>query len=374
MERFDYKKHTILLSIAGSRAHGMHTSDSDVDVMGVIIAPKDFYIGQKVFEQINASSDISVYFDSLNQEEKDVCSNTKLEGTIYDIKKFIRLASVCNPNLLEGLFCRDEEFRIITEAGRILLDNRDLFLSLKAKATYSGYAHSQLKRIKLHRSFLLNPREVIPSRKDFGLNDAPALSKEVQEAYTSEISRQLDTWNVNLSFLDDSDRVAAISEFEKTLLEMKINSEDKFFAAANVVGVPESVAFILNNEKRFNSAMNEYKHYQDWKKNRNEKRAELERNFGYDTKHAAHLVRLQTTLLSLLKTGTLKVWCDNREFLLDIRRGKYSYDEIVDISEKLEQEVSDLVKNKKYIIREKPDLEKINNICSFIIEQFLFKN
>lgn len=47
---FDLKPHTILLTLAGSRAYGTNTFTSDVDLKGVCVPPKEFYLGTKRFE------------------------------------------------------------------------------------------------------------------------------------------------------------------------------------------------------------------------------------------------------------------------------------------------------------------------------------
>lgn len=119
---------TIFLTISGSRAYGTQTPTSDFDFRGIAIAPKEYYLGfNKRFEQV---------------ESKDP------DLTIFELQKFIKLATDCNPNIVEILYTDPSNHLIVTPAGGRLLDNRELFLSQKAKHTFSGYAISQLKRIK----------------------------------------------------------------------------------------------------------------------------------------------------------------------------------------------------------------------------------
>lgn len=55
------------------------------------------------------------------------------------------------------------------------------------------------------------------------------------------------------------------------------------------------------------------------------KRRELVKKFGYDTKNAAHCIRLLRTCIEFLETGELNVYrTEDAEELLDIKTGKYS--------------------------------------------------
>ena len=56
-------------------------------------------------------------------------------------------------------------------------------------------------------------------------------------------------------------------------------------------------------EKRFAAAMQEWEQYESWKKNRNPDRAAMEAKFGYDAKHASHLIRLLRMATEILEHG-----------------------------------------------------------------------
>ena len=90
--------------------------------------------------------------------------------------------------------------------------------------------------------------------------------------------------------------------------------------------------------------MKTWQQYMSWKTNRNEKRAELESRFGYDTKHASHLIRLLRTGLEILRDGKLSVNRVDAQDLSDIRNGAYSYDEIMTETEHLKVEIEKFFK------------------------------
>jgi hypothetical protein len=70
---------------------------------------------------------------------------------------------------------------------------------------------------------------------------------------------------------------------------------------------------------------------------RNPARAELERRFGYDTKHAMHLVRLLRMGLEALERGELVVRRSDAGELRAIRDGELSFERLLELASELEQ-------------------------------------
>ena len=111
----------ILEGITGSVAYGLNTPTSDIDIKGVFITPTNQLLG---------------FFpgaDTKNHVDPDWC--------YHEIGKFIELAMKCNPTILEMLFLT--EYEKLTEIGKLLVDNRHLFLSNIARKSYGGYCMSQ---------------------------------------------------------------------------------------------------------------------------------------------------------------------------------------------------------------------------------------
>jgi hypothetical protein len=98
-----------------------------------------------------------------------------------------------------------------------------------------------------------------------------------------------------------------------------------------------------------------------------EKRKSLVREFGFDTKNAAHLIRLLRMCIEFLGDGELRVYRTDKDELLDIKKGKWSL-------EKVQKHADDLfvVAREAYVrspLRPKPDLEKVNKLCIDIIKE-----
>jgi hypothetical protein len=100
-----------------------------------------------------------------------------------------------------------------------------------------------------------------------------------------------------------------------------------------------------------------------------ERRKALVRKFGYDVKNAAHLIRLLRTGIGFLKTGHMQVSrvdIDADE-LLDIKAGRWSIDMVNDEAEKLYTLAHEAYDTSP--LPEKPDMEKVNQLCVRILKQ-----
>ncbi len=147
----DLRAHTLLLVLGGSRAYGIAGPDSDVDLKGVAIPPAAHFHGLgATFEQADRPDEMAAFTRDLLPAEREAAARTKLEGTVYEIRKLLRLALDANPNVLDVLFCRDSEVRLIRDAGRELRRHRALFLSQRCAETFTSYARAQLQRIRAH--------------------------------------------------------------------------------------------------------------------------------------------------------------------------------------------------------------------------------
>jgi uncharacterized protein len=88
-------------------------------------------------------------------------------------------------------------------------------------------------------------------------------------------------------------------------------------------------------------------------------RTDLIDKHGYDTKYASHVVRLGFQGVELLETGKLEMPMPEnpRKAVLRIKEGKYSFDEVMQLTGDLETQIKDLVKDGP--IRDLPDYEGV---------------
>ncbi len=278
---------SIFITRHGSHAYGTNVATSDVDFKGVCIPTKEYFLGfMKGFEQLESMASKGGAHDL----------------TIMSLVKFAKLAAECNPNIIEILHTSEEDVFHIDEFGEELRSIKDMFLSTKARHTFSGYAHAQLRRIKTHRSWLLNPPADKPTRKQFGLSETSKVSKSELGAFD-----------------------ALVNEGKQ-------------------VEMTGEILTLFLREKQYAAAKDHWDKYENWKRSRNEARAALEAQFGYDTKHAMHLVRLMRMCKEILLYGKVFVRRPDFEYLLSIRRGEVEYDEVVEHAEALDLECAELYK------------------------------
>lgn len=300
--------HTILYVTHGSHAYGTNIEGSDTDYKGICVPPARYFTGfAHAFEQ---------------SENKDP------DSVIYDVRKFFRLAAACNPNIIEVLFTDDRFIHTQTNEGRILREHASAFLSKKARHTFSGYAVAQLKRIKTHRRWLLDPPKAPPNREDYGI---PVHGKAIAP-----------------------DAMGAID---------KLVLEGHSFSGALMTAI--------DAEKRYATALQGWKQYQGWKASRNPARAETERLYGYDTKHGMHLVRLMRMCREILEGKGVNVYREDREELIAIRRGAWEYDRLIEWADKEDQEMERLYHAST--LPHSPDTDRLDALCQGIVLSAAFQ-
>ena len=280
---FKLTDHTILLVTAGSRCYGVHRPGSDVDVKGICIPPRRYYLGVfPKFAQADGASEIAAFLPIMTKEEQQVTADTKLEGSVYELRKFMELAAQANPNILDVLFCREKEVRVCTPQGRLLRENRDLFISQKAKWTFTGYATAQLKRIQTHRRWLTNPPTHKPTRAEYGLPEMTLIPKDQLAAAWAAIQKRMDEWEMDFGDMGEAEKIHIQDRIAAYLSEVTIGSDERWKAAGRLIGYDENLMAILERERKYKAALTEWDQYENWRKTRNVARAELEARYGYD--------------------------------------------------------------------------------------------
>jgi predicted nucleotidyltransferase len=117
----------ILEGITGSKAYGLDHADSDTDIKGVYVAPTDTVL-------------------SLGYDKKHATKDHVDPDWVYhEVEKFMGLAMNGNPTILELLFL--EGYTVLTKQGKMLVDNRHLFLNNVVYKSYGGYALSQARKL-----------------------------------------------------------------------------------------------------------------------------------------------------------------------------------------------------------------------------------
>lgn len=295
----------ILLTTGGSHAYGTNVEASDLDIRGICVERPNEIIGLSSFEQFE---------------------NKETDTTIYALRKVISLLLNCNPNVIEMLGTKDEHLFVCTKEGKLLRDNVNLFLSKKAIASFGGYATAQLRRLQNALA-----RDSYPQ-------------KEKEEHILKSIKSQM---------MKLEDRYKQVTSEEIKLYIDKSNKtdiEEEIFLDINLTHYP------LRDFKNIYSEMSQIVTDYGKLNHRNSKKDTLHLN-----KHAMHLIRLLIMGTELLEGKGINTYRGNdREFLLSIRNGKYSYEEIFEMVNKYEKEFKYASDNT--ILQNKPDYHKIEEL------------
>lgn len=235
----------ILHAYRGSIAHGMYVPNSDPlsfddkDTIGICVPTKDYFLGLKEFGSRGTQE--------IKRNEWDV--------VVYDAKKAISLLGQGNPNILSLLWTSPKHYINMTEAGQMIIDNKDIFVGKHVYKSFTGYAYSQLHKME---SFVF-------------------------EGYMGT------------------------------------------------------------------------------------KRKSLVEKFGYDTKNAAHLIRLLRMSIEFLTEGRLYVEREDASQLLDIKRGKWELGRVKEESKRLFA-----LADEAYVkspLPNYPDCDKIDQLAVAVIEK-----
>lgn len=365
ISRLEVELNSILIGLVGSHAYGLSTESSDLDYRGIFIAPKEYQLGCTTVEQKNKGWEAPGIIPELDNGQ-DVC--------IYELKKIIELLLNNNPNSLELLYL--DNYLLLNDAGKELIENRELFLSKKVKYSYSGYAYSQIKKVESHRKWILSPPDKRPELKDFGLDEKRFLNYSQINAFLEFL------WLLVKDKIEYLEAVEEFYEFRTTLLE-KID----FKAILKNYSLPgDTIEYVqeltrgsndflnlLQSSHRYRLAKKDWDNYQCWIKNRNPKRAETERVIGYDTKHICHCLRLLYQGVEILSTGYLTVNLKSHpqyELFKAIRQGIVPYDEVKQIADVLFTDLDTAYHSSP--LPNTPNAGAINTLCIDLITKSLF--
>ena len=250
----------ILLGYGGSHAYGTDVETSDVDLRGIYRNPIDEIVG--------TAPDSEQFID----EEADT--------TVYSLKKAMKLLCSCNPNTIEILGLRPQDYFVATDEGRLLLGNADAFLSKKAARAFGGYAKSQLNRL---------------------VNRSGRGKSEIAENERRSIEKVLDSLKYRYRGVD-RDSFSVRTEGKEVIVTMGFCD----VPIETMMNVMNEIAVV---------------HKDYMKSSRNDKAAVHEKL----NKHSMHLVRLYMMALDILLRKEIRTYREgsDHDLLMEIRKGRY---------------------------------------------------
>ena len=125
----------LLEVISGSRAYGTHTPESDTDLKGVFVQPRDGFFGLERVEQIN---------------------NDTNDIAFYELGRFAELLAKNNPNLLEMLFTPED--CLVFRHPLMERFTPGMVLSRLCCEAFAGYAMTQIRKARGLNKKIVNPQ------------------------------------------------------------------------------------------------------------------------------------------------------------------------------------------------------------------------
>ena len=286
-------KNIIFLTTGGSYAYGTNVETSNE------------ILGSAIFEQFE---------------------DRKTDTVVYALRKILKLMLNCNPNVLEILGTKDEHIFICNKYGKMIKDNKDLFLSKRAIQSFGGYASAQLRRLQNALA-----RDNYPQREKEihilnTIKTQIATMKDRYEIFSKE--------NLNI-YIDKSKK----EDFES---ELFIDVNFKHYPLRDFKNIYAEMSNVIKDYDKLN--------------HRNSKK-----DTNHLNKHAMHLIRLFLMGTELLEGKGINTYREkDREFLLKIRKGEFSYSEIFEMVNDYEKKFDYAAKNTS--LKDEPDYDKVEEL------------
>ena len=334
----EYNIKILLAFVRGSYMYGTNTDKSDVDIT--------FIYKQSTNDILKGN-----YIEQLNIGGNDIVG--------YEIQRYIQLLSQNNPNILESLDIPDDCL-IYKDESMNIFDQKDWVSKLTEK-TILGYANSQIKKATGLNKNMNNPQPV--TRKSilefcyviFGGSSQPLIG------YANDMSINLD--KVGVVKNQNGKGLYAFYVDNKGEYNFRgiIKNDDSTQIRLSAIPLDAAVEIdpivFYYNQDGFETHIKSHTLYWKWVNERNEERFNMNQEAGQsiDLKNMMHLFRLLEMASKIGKGKGLQVRSHKVEVLMDIRKGKYNYKDLLEQAETTTNHIKELFLNVDLI--EHPDTE-----------------
>lgn len=350
----------IIKVITGSTSFGLATPTSDVDIRGVYVLPWE---------------------DRLRQDVGDQIANDTNDETYWEITKFFRELAKANPQSLEMLYSPDS---CILEGKEYLYKIRRemTFITRRCEKTFVEYAKGQISRARGLNKKVFKPKpDGQPRVLDYCYvpmpNGCAVTFKEWLGTHSGDDYGDDQKW-YSIAAIDHIDNGFAIYGQPKGERDVEGLSEHEWRWAYGVVrneetsgdvqlnSIPKGkpvLGYMVFNRNAYAKECKERAEYKEWVAKRNPERynTTIQHGQGYDAKNMMHCIRLLFTARDIAVKHTVVVdRSTEREFLLNVKNGGWTYDNVLSYAENLVSEVTSLFANSglrenDYTVREIDD-------------------
>ncbi|WP_341903820.1 nucleotidyltransferase domain-containing protein [Fluviicola taffensis] len=342
-------QYLLLKCISGSRAYGLDTPQSDTDYKGIFLSPKKEFYGSDFQDQVaNETNDI-VY---------------------YEWRKFVDLLGKNNPTILELLATPSDS--VLYKHPLIESLDASEFLSKLCCQTFAGYAQSQIKKARGLNKKISNPIETVRKEiPDFcfvidGMNVIPL----TQWLGTRNLN-ETDCGLVKIPHMRDVYALFHNSQVNEISLKGIYSGTDSNDVLLS--SIPKGIqplSLMSFNKDAYSIHCKEYAQYWEWIEKRNESRYQSTVSHGknYDAKNMMHTFRLLHMAEEIAKEGKIFVRRTDRDFLMNIREGKFEYEDLLLKAEEKVELIESLFE--KSTLPQEPNLDRLEELLVEVRDKY----
>ncbi len=266
---FALEDHLILLAYVGSHSHGTYIPPEEKDS----IDDTDFM--GIVIPPAHLLLGLDTWDNWVWQFEE-------LDVVLYSLPKAVKLLLKGNPNILGLLWLRRDDYLFLNPIGRELIANREDYTSKDVYHSFVGYADGQFKKMT-------------------SFNSERALE------YDNLVRWMQSTMNLTPEQVIGADQAKLESLIAGAGIQTELDSS--------------MLAYLLDFQKLHRKYFSGYM---------GEKRKNMVRKYGYDTKNASHLLRLLRMGIEFMQTGELQVFrTKDAQELIAIKKGAWTLEQVV---------------------------------------------
>lgn len=400
MEKIRKEGRLLFESVRGSHLFGLATETSDLDTFGIYIDPIESFLGLP------------------REGVPRMIKDEKSDNYWDELEKFIRELGNSNPEALVSIFTPAEHILLYNPILDPLWAIRDELVTKKCFKSFAGYAYSQIKKAKGYNKAVNIPADQVKERKtplsfcqvpvgggtwtlekflrDWGLKQElcgisrlPGTIEGYALYYDWAADKDLseDTFMKFYARINDNMENWELDKWRKTygiLLKHGssigyrgiLDPDDKLSSQLRMSSIPKAeasdpVCYFQFNSGAYSQHCQDYKRYWDWVKNRNPERFKLNEGYNFDGKNLSHCVRIMTMAIEIAQGKGLildRAQAGDREFLLDIKNHRLTYDEIMKYVEELKEKMEKAFEEST--LPEEPNLEKLEKVLISIRKEY----
>lgn len=300
----------LFLAYHGSHLYGLNTPKSDKDFKGVVIPTKE--------ELLTGKEPKTCYSFTPKKEKHQKNDENDVDTTYFTLKAFIRLLVEGQNMAIEMLFTPRELYLQTSPEWEFLVANRHLLIQ-KNISSFFNLARKQAYKYSVKGERMESLVKTIAWAKSFPPHEKPNFHLDSLNNLIEENKNLLDYENKPLI-----DFVSCQGPKKEEVKHLQVNN----------LKFPLTATFkhIL---KGLESKYNQY----------GSRSKEAHENNGADFKALSHAVRVGFEAKELLTTQNITFPLIQKDFVLDIKKGKYTFAEVEKIIEDLLNELNELKEN-----------------------------